>query len=35
VEVKDASGLTPYSFQPAFIDPLGRTWRISFRKLFS
>jgi iron complex outermembrane receptor protein len=35
VVVKDASGVTPLSFQPAYIDPLGRTWRMEFRKLFS
>jgi len=35
VEVRGAGGITPLSFQPAYIDPLGRTWRIGFRKLFS
>ena len=35
VTVRDATGVTPLSFQPAYIDPLGRTWRIGFRKLFS
>jgi hypothetical protein len=35
IEVRDAAGITPLSFQPAYIDPLGRTWRIGFRKLFS
>ena len=35
IEVRDAAGVTPLSFQPAYIDPLGRTWRIAFRKLFS
>jgi len=35
VEVRGANGVTPLSFQPAYIDPLGRTWRIGFRKLFS
>jgi len=34
-EVRGAGGITPLSFQPAYIDPLGRTWRIGFRKLFS
>jgi outer membrane receptor protein involved in Fe transport len=33
--VRDATGATPLSFQPAYLDPLGRTWRIEFRKLFS
>jgi iron complex outermembrane receptor protein len=35
VSVRDAAGVTPLNFQPAYIDPIGRTWRISFRKLFS
>ncbi len=35
LSVHDATGATPLSFQPAFIDALGRTWRIEFRKLFS
>jgi len=35
ISVRDAAGLTPLSFQPAYIDPLGRTWRLGFRKLFS
>jgi hypothetical protein len=35
VAVRDAGGVTPLSFQPAYLDPLGRTWRIGFRKLFS
>ncbi len=35
LSVHDARGATPLSFQPAYIDALGRTWRIEFRKLFS
>ena len=35
MKVTDQTGLTPINFQPAYLDPLGRTWRISFRKLFS
>jgi iron complex outermembrane receptor protein len=35
VSVHDALGFTPLNFQPAYIDPLGRTWRIALRKLFS
>jgi len=35
VSVHDATGATPFSFQPAYVDPVGRTWRIGFRKLFS
>jgi len=33
-QVRDADGNTPVSYQPAYLDPLGRTVRISFRKLF-
>jgi iron complex outermembrane recepter protein len=32
--VRDANGDTPISYQPAYLDPLGRTIRISIRKLF-
>ncbi|MGZ3403162.1 MAG: TonB-dependent receptor, partial [Phenylobacterium sp.] len=32
-KVTDATGATPLSFQPDYLDPLGRTWRIEFRKL--
>ncbi|WP_116090242.1 TonB-dependent receptor [Sphingomonas crusticola] len=31
--VRDANGGTPLSYQPAFLDPLGRTVSISIRKL--
>jgi hypothetical protein len=34
LEVTDAAGLTPFSYQPAFLDPVGRSVRLSFRKLF-
>ncbi|WP_293382309.1 TonB-dependent receptor [Phenylobacterium sp.] len=34
-KVTDATGATPLNFQPAYLDPLGRTWKIEFRKLFS
>ncbi|WP_445190710.1 TonB-dependent receptor [Sphingobium sp. HWE2-09] len=33
-EVTDASGTTPLRYQPGYLDPLGRTVSISFRKLF-
>jgi hypothetical protein len=33
-KVHDADGTTPISYQPAYLDPLGRSIRISFRKLF-
>lgn len=32
--VRDANGLTPISYQPDYIDALGRTVRLSLRKLF-
>jgi hypothetical protein len=32
--VTDSSGATPLGFQPAYLDPLGRTVSIRFRKLF-
>lgn len=32
-EVTDADGVVPFSYQPGFVDPLGRTVRISIRKL--
>ncbi len=35
VKVTDPTGATPVNFQPAYLDPLGRTWRIEFRKLFT
>ena len=34
VKVRDATGATPRSYQPDYIDPQGRLIRISFRKLF-
>lgn len=34
LKVTDAAGGTPISYQPALLDPLGRTVRISIRKLF-
>ena len=33
-DVVDGTGVTPIRFQPALIDPLGRTFEIEFRKLF-
>lgn len=32
--VTDATGAVPFSYQPDYLDPLGRTVRISLRKLF-
>ena len=34
VRVRDAAGLTPISYQPDYLDPLGRSVRLSIRKLF-
>ncbi len=33
-QVRDAAGLTPITYQPDYRDPLGRTIRLSLRKLF-
>lgn len=33
-DVTDASGMTPLRYQPGYLDPLGRTITIAFRKLF-
>ncbi len=32
--VRDADGTTPVSYQPGYLDPLGRSVRLSVRKLF-
>ena len=34
LRVRDATGATPLSYQPGYIDPVGRTVRISLRKMF-
>jgi hypothetical protein len=34
MRVRDGDGITPVSYQPDYLDPLGRTIKISFRKLF-
>jgi len=34
LRVTDAAGATPISYSPAYLDPLGRSVRISIRKLF-
>jgi len=33
-DVRDATGSTPLRYQPGYLDPLGRTVSIGFRKLF-
>jgi len=32
--VRDAGGLTPVSYQPGYLDPVGRSVRLQVRKLF-
>lgn len=32
--VTDANGTTPVAYQPGYLNPLGRTVRLSIRKLF-
>jgi hypothetical protein len=34
VDVRDAAGTVPINFQPDLVDPLGRTVRLSVRKVF-
>jgi outer membrane receptor protein involved in Fe transport len=34
VDVRDAAGETPLSFQPFYLDPLGRSVTVSLRKMF-
>ncbi|MFC4292435.1 TonB-dependent receptor [Sphingorhabdus arenilitoris] len=34
VDVRDENGLIPLSYQPAILDPNGRYFEISFRKIF-
>jgi outer membrane receptor protein involved in Fe transport len=33
-QVRDAAGLTPLTYQPAYLDPLGRFLSFSLRKVF-
>ncbi|MHC3126418.1 TonB-dependent receptor [Brevundimonas sp. GN22] len=33
IEVRDALGNTPPAYQPDYMDPMGRTFRINFRKI--
>jgi hypothetical protein len=33
-QVRDQTGAVPIGFQPAYLDPIGRTVRLSIRKLF-
>ncbi len=33
-DVRDQSGAVPIGFQPSYLDPVGRTIRVSVRKLF-
>ena len=34
IVVRDGAGVTPLSYQPGYIDPVGRSITVSFRKLF-
>ena len=34
IQVRDAAGNTPLIYQSAYLDPAGRTIKVSFRKLF-
>jgi uncharacterized membrane protein YgcG len=34
LQVRDATGATPLSYQPDYLDPLGRSVRLTIRKLF-
>jgi outer membrane receptor protein involved in Fe transport len=34
VDVRDANGLVPLSYQPGLLDPQGRVFEVSFRKRF-
>lgn len=34
IKVRDENGVTPLSYQGAYLDPLGRSVRVSVRKLF-
>ena len=34
IQVRDAAGNTPLIYQSAYLDPAGRTIKLSFRKLF-
>ncbi|WP_231731851.1 TonB-dependent receptor plug domain-containing protein [Sphingomonas sp. CCH5-D11] len=34
LDVRDATGAVPIGYQPALLDPLGRSVKVSFRKLF-
>ncbi|MDO8323146.1 MAG: TonB-dependent receptor, partial [Phenylobacterium sp.] len=33
-EVRDGTGVTPISYQPDLLDPVGRSVKLTFRKLF-
>jgi len=33
-DVRDAAGNTPVAYQPAYLDPMGRTVKLTIRKLF-
>lgn len=33
-DVRDGTGIVPLSYQPGYIDPRGRSWKIDFKKTF-
>jgi outer membrane receptor protein involved in Fe transport len=33
-QVRDETGVTPLSYQAFYLEPLGRSVRLSFRKMF-
>jgi hypothetical protein len=35
LDVRDEAGLVPVGYQRAYLEPLGRSVRVSFRKLFT
>jgi outer membrane receptor protein involved in Fe transport len=34
LSIHDGTGATPLSFQPFYVDPIGRTWRVGLHKVF-
>jgi hypothetical protein len=34
LQVRDVQGITPVRYQPAYLDSLGRSVRLGFRKIF-
>ena len=34
LKVRDDAGMTPVSYQPGYVDPIGRSFKIGIRKVF-